>query len=243
MRKPTSLADALFSKLEARILAGEMAPGARFPSQKDIAEQEQVSRTVVREAVARLEAQGFAVSRQGSGVFVPDNVRYRAFQVTREELSELSDVIKLLEMRLAIETEMAALAATRRTMDDVSAMRDALRRMVELREDPAASAEADVAFHTAIARATGNVYFVRLVDFLGLRLVPPRSLYLRDQPSDAHHAYAAQVHAEHEAILDAIVRMDAARARAAARRHMQGSLTRHSELSDALDRKARSAID
>ena len=113
MSKTISLADALFSKLEARILSGEMPPGSRFPSQKEIAEVEQVSRTVVREAVARLEAQGFAVSRQGSGVYVPDNVRYRAFQVTREELSELSDVIKLLEMRLAIETEMAALAAPR----------------------------------------------------------------------------------------------------------------------------------
>ena len=103
MSKSMSLADALFSKLEARILAGELPPGSRFPSQKEIAESEQVSRTVVREAVARLEAQGFAVARQGSGVYVPDNVRYRAFQVTREELSELSDVIKLLEMRLAIE--------------------------------------------------------------------------------------------------------------------------------------------
>jgi GntR family transcriptional repressor for pyruvate dehydrogenase complex len=239
MGKSNSLADALFSKLEARILSGAMPPGARFPSQKEIAEQERVSRTVVREAVARLEAQGCAISRQGSGVFVPEAVRYRAFQVTPEELSELSDVIKLLEMRLAIETEMAALAAARRTMDDVSAMREALRRMAEVTRDPAASAEADACFHMAIARATQNVYYVRLVDFLGLRLVPPRSLYLRDQPQDAHRSYAAKVNAEHEAILDAIVRMDASRARAAARRHMQESLSRHSQLSDSLGRKVR----
>lgn len=240
MAKAASLADTLFSKLEARILSGAMPPGSRFPTQKEIAEEERVSRTVVREAVARLEAQGFAVSRQGSGVFVPDTARYRAFQVTREELSELSDVIKLLEMRMAIETEMASLAASRRTMTDISAMREALRRMAEMSNDPEASAEADAGFHMAIARATQNEYFVRLVEFLGLRLVPPRSLYLRDQPSHAHRAYTRKVQAEHEAILDAIVRMDAGRARSAARRHMHESLSRHSKLSDALDKKARS---
>ena len=235
MSKSTSLADALFSKLEARILSGELQPGSRFPSQKEIAEVEQVSRTVVREAVARLEAQGFAVSRQGSGVYVPDTVRYRAFQVTREELGELSDVVKLLEMRLAIEAEMAALAAARRSLDDISAMRKALRRMAEMSEDPAASAQADSEFHMAIAQATKNHYYVRLVEFLGIRLVPPRNLYLRDHPPQSHRAYAAKVHTEHEAILDSIMRMDVTRARAAARRHMQESLNRHAALSDALN--------
>jgi GntR family transcriptional regulator, transcriptional repressor for pyruvate dehydrogenase complex len=237
MAKFTSMADALFSKLEARILSGEMQPGSRFPSQKEIAEVEQVSRTVVREAVARLEAQGFAVSRQGSGVYVPDNVRYRAFQVTREELGELSDVVKLLEMRLAIEAEMAALAAARRTLADISAMRSALRRMAEVSADPAASAQADAAFHMAIAHATKNHYYVRLMEFLGIRLVPPRNLYLRDHPPQSHRAYAAKVQAEHESILDSIMRMDVARARASARRHMQESLNRHAALSDALDNK------
>ena len=183
MSKPPSLTDALFSKFEARITSGEMPPGSCFPSQKDIAEAEKVSRTVVREAVARLEAHGFAVSRQGSGVYVPDTVRYRAFQVTRDELGELSDVVKLLEMRLAIETEMAALAASRRSTSDISAMRAALRRMAEVSDDPAASAEADSEFHMTIARATQNPYYLRLIEFLGVRLVPPRNLYLRDKPA------------------------------------------------------------
>jgi DNA-binding FadR family transcriptional regulator len=234
MTKVPSLADALFSKLETRIVSGELAPGSRFPSQKEIAEAEQVSRTVVREAVARLAAQGFAVSRQGSGVYVSDNARYRAFQVTREELSELSDVIKLLEMRLAIETEMAALAAARRTVEDISAMRNALRRMADVSADPAASAQADAAFHMTIARATKNDYYVRIIDFLGVRLVPPRSLYLRDQPAVSHRSYVAKVDAEHQAILDSIVHMDANRARATARRHMQESLNRHTALGEEL---------
>ena len=228
----SSLSDALFKKLEERIRTGEMPPGSRFPSQKDLCETENVSRTVVREAVARLAAQGLTTSRQGSGVFVAETAQYRAFQVTRDELSELADVIKLLEMRLAVETEMAALAAARRTTADIGAIREALARMDEVMGDPETAARADSAFHLAIARATQNDYFVRLVDFLGVRLVPPRNLYLRDESEEAHHAYAAKVRAEHEALVDAIVRMDTVRAREAARHHMQESLSRHSQLSE-----------
>jgi len=222
----------LFKKLEERIRTGEMPPGSRFPSQKDLCETENVSRTVVREAVARLAAQGLTTSRQGSGVFVAETAQYRAFQVTRDELSELADVIKLLEMRLAVETEMAALAAARRTTADIGAIREALARMDEVMGDPETAARADSAFHLAIARATQNDYFVRLVDFLGVRLVPPRNLYLRDESEEAHRAYAAKVRAEHEALVDAIVRMDTVRAREAARHHMQESLSRHSQLSE-----------
>lgn len=237
--RATSLTDDLYTKLEARIRSGEWPPGTRLPTQKEIAETEEVSRTVVREAVARLTAQGLAISRQGSGMFVADTAEYRAFQITRDELNELADIVKLLEMRLGVETEMAGLAAARRTTADIGAIQDALQAMQDLQGDPVAAAKADTAFHLAIARATQNDYYARFVEFLGLRLVPPRNLYLRDQPAEAHHAYAAKVQAEHEAILEAIVRMDPQRARDAARHHMQESLTRHSMLSASARGKGR----
>jgi len=237
---PSSLTTDLFTKIEAQIRSGELAPGLRLPTQKEIALTENVSRTVVREAFARLTAQGLTVSRQGSGVYVADTAAYRAFQITKDELHELADVIKLLEMRLAVETEMAGLAASRRTTADIERIQEALQDMVENQSDPIAAAKADTAFHLAIARATQNEYFGRLVDFMGLRLVPPRNLYLRDQPEISHQAYAAKVHAEHDAIVDAIVRMDPQRARDAARHHMQESLTRHSTLSASARVKERS---
>jgi GntR family transcriptional regulator, transcriptional repressor for pyruvate dehydrogenase complex len=229
--RAASLTDTLFDQLEGQIRSGALSPGARLPTQKEIALSANVSRTVVREAVARLAAQGLTVSRQGSGVFVADTAEYRAFQITRDELNELADVIKLLEMRLAVETEMAGLAASRRTTADIGAIQEALHDMVARSDDPVAAAKADAAFHLAIAAATQNDYYVRLVDFLGLRLVPPRTLYLRDESAETHEAYAAKVLAEHQAIVDAIVRMDPSRAREAARHHMQESLTRHSMLS------------
>ncbi|GGP00328.1 FadR/GntR family transcriptional regulator [Stakelama pacifica] len=229
-----SLTDELFSKLEASIRSGELRAGTRLPSQKEIALSQNVSRTVVREAVARLTAQGLAVSRQGAGVFVVDTPEYRAFQITREEVQELADVIKLLEMRMAVETEMAGLAAARRTTQDIGAIQDALTTMITVADDPMAAASADAAFHLAISRATQNEYYSRFVEFLGVRLVPSRSLYLGEKPQEVHRAYADKVLAEHEAIVDAIIRMDSTRAREAARQHMHESLTRHSTLSATL---------
>lgn len=234
-----SLTDELFAKLEGQIRSGALPAGVRLPSQKEIALSENVSRTVVREAVARLAAQGLTVSRRGAGVFVAETAEYRAFQITRDEVQELSDVIKLLEIRMAVETEMAGLAAARRTTADIGAIQDALEEMVAVGEDPMASAKADAAFHLTIARATQNEYYVRFVEFLGLRLVPSRTLYLGDKPEEAHQAYAAKVFAEHEAIVDAIIRMDSVRAREAARQHMHESLTRHSTLSASLRARKR----
>lgn len=230
--RTSSLTDSLFAKLQGRIESGLLAPGEQLPTQKDISASEGVSRTVVREAVARLEAQGLVVSRQGSGVYVAKSARYRAFQVTHEELSQLPEVIRLLEVRQALESEMAALAAQRRTPDNLASMREALVMMQRVSDDPQASSVADAAFHIAIARATKNDYFVRLIDFLGVRLVPPRTLYLRDAPRPDHAAYAAKVRDEHDAILDAIACKEPTRARAAARHHMEESLIRHRALAD-----------
>lgn len=228
----SSLTDTLFKKFEDRIAAGEMVPGARFPTQKELSVSECVSRTVVREAVARLAAKGLVTSRQGSGVFVAKTANFRAFQVTSDEMGELSDVIKLLEMRLAVETEMAALAAARRTDADLARIADAIQRMAEAVPDSEEAALADRGFHLAIARATRNDYFVRLIDFLGIRLVPPRAIFLRGQPEEACAAYAAAVHGEHEAILRGIAERDPEQAREAARLHMQASLNRHTRLSE-----------
>lgn len=223
-----SLADDLFRKLHAQIRSGTIAPGDRFPTQREIAESEQVSRTVVREAVARLTAQGLTISRQGSGVYVAPDARYEAFQVTRDDLAELTEVVKLLEMRLAIESEMASLSAVRRQESDLVDMRKCLADIIAAGDDMARAAEADAAFHIAIARSTDNNYYERLIEFLGVRLVPPRTLALRSQSNDALSAYSMTIQREHESILNAIELQDAEGARFAARRHIANSIARHS---------------
>lgn len=228
-RRP-SLVDAACEHIRTGILSGAHWPGAQLPTEAEFVDVLGVSRTVIREAIARLAAAGLVEARQGKGLFVSETARYQAFQITRDEVENLSDVIQLLELRLGIETEMAALAAERRTEVDVMSMRQQLKLLGEAAIGLEESVEADVEFHGVIARASGNAYYAKLIDFLGVRLVPPRSLYLRQGQAYIGDSYKAVISAEHEAILDAIIRRDPDAARVAARTHMSGSLKRHREL-------------
>lgn len=227
--KATSLADDLVQRFEEQIETGELLPGARFPTEKAITESYGVSRTVVREAYSRLAARGLLVSRRGSGAFVAEGAQFRAFQLGPDEVSAIDDVLKLLEMRIGFEVEMADLAARRRTAADLAEMRRALTAMEES-TDVDGSVAADAAFHAAIARATGNSYFSRFTQFLGVRLVPSRRLYLQGDDAKEHQRYARLINHDHEAIYQAIEAGDPAAARRTARRHMLKSVKRHSDL-------------
>jgi DNA-binding FadR family transcriptional regulator len=227
--KAASLADDLVQRFEQQIERGEMAPGSRFPTEKTITETFGVSRTVVREAYSRLAARGLLISRRGSGAYVAEGAQYRAFQVTRDEVSEIDDVLRLLEMRMGFEMEMAALAAERRTDASLAEIRKALATM-DSSTDVDESVAADAAFHAAIARATGNDYFLRFTEFLGVRLVPSRRLYLQGSDPKKHQRYARTINRDHEAIYAAIEAGDANAARRAARQHMVKSVKRYENL-------------
>ncbi len=229
--KAASLADNLVERFEEQIHSGAMPPGSRFPTEKSITGDFGVSRTVVREAFARLAARGLLESRQGSGAYVAVWARYRAFQVSADEMREIDDVLKLLEMRMGFEVEMADLAAQRRTDDNLAEIRRSLAAM-DASRDVDASVAADAAFHAAIARATGNQYYVRFAEFLGVRLVPSRRLYLQDNSAETHQRYAQTINRDHEAIYAAIEAGDPARARRAARRHMLKSIERYTAMKD-----------
>ncbi len=227
--KAASLADDLVQRFEERIETGAMPPGARFPTEKTIAGDFGVSRAVVREAYSRLAARGLLVSRRGSGAYVPDDAQYRAFQVTAEEAGAIDDVLNLLEMRMGFEAEMADLAARRRTGADLAELRDALAAM-EASRDVDASVAADTAFHAAIARATGNPYYLRFTRFLGVRLVPSRRLYLQGDDPVRHQQYARTINRDHHAIHAAIEAGDPAAARATAPQHKQKKIARDRKL-------------
>ncbi|HSX54576.1 MAG TPA: FadR/GntR family transcriptional regulator [Sphingomonas sp.] len=224
--KAASLADKLVALLEQEIHQGAMPPGARFPTEKALAAQFEVSRTVVREAFARLVAQGLIVSRRGSGAFVAEDATFRAFQVTPDQIATLEDVIVLLELRVGFEAEMAELAAVRHTPAQLETIRSALNTLREAGHSEQAAA-ADAAFHVAIAQATANEYFVRFTEFLGARLVPSRQLYLGDGDSKSARRYAKVIDRDHERIFAAIAARNGPGAGRAARQHILNSIARH----------------
>lgn len=230
-RRGRTLAEEVVGNLTDNIQQGRLKPGDKLPTESEIMATLGVSRTVVREAYSRLTARGLLVSRRGSGAYVPDGAQYRAFQVTAEEIGEIDDVLKLLEMRMGFEVEMADLAARRRTDADLAALRRTLAAMEESR-DVDASVAADAAFHAAIASATGNPYFLRFTQFLGVRLVPSRRLYLQGGDPVQHQRYAHTINRDHEAIVVAIEAGDPVAARRAARRHIEKSILRYRTLKE-----------
>lgn len=217
-----TLAADLVEELRAQIVAGQLAAGDRLPTEKDLVNNLGVSRSVVREAVARLSAEGYLDPRQGSGVFVttPPPV---AFQVTHDELEDLVEVVHFLELRRAVEVEMAGLAALRRTDEHVAAMRKLVARISRDLKAGEPNTEADEALHMLIAQASGNKYFVRFIEFLELRMVPRRNL-VTDLESHERADYFAQVDAEHRTLLEAIANRDSAAAQEAARQHLGNSM-------------------
>jgi DNA-binding FadR family transcriptional regulator len=209
------LADKVADALTESILSGQLAVGARLPSERELCTQFAVSRPVVREAVRSLIARRLLADHPRRGHVVA--------QVAPESVSESLtlyvrgrplDYAQISEIRAVLEVETAARAALRATDEQIEGLRIAAERLtVEL--DAEAAALADVEFHRAIAAATGNEFFVMLLDSLRQVLLEVQRPTLSD-PQIVQTARAA-----HLRIFDAIGARDADSARAAMKAHLQ----------------------
>jgi GntR family transcriptional repressor for pyruvate dehydrogenase complex len=225
-RRPRTLALELVDALGDRIRDGRLAPGAKLPTEAEIMAEFGVSRTVVREAISKLQAGGLVATRHGIGTFVAGLGEAPPFRLTPEQFATLRDVIAVLELRIGIETEAAGLAAARRSADNLRAMRTALDAFAAAVEQGRDAVGPDFQFHLEIARATQNAHFAELMGSLGAMIIPRARLETPD-PLDAQRLeYLRRVNGEHESIFDAIASQDAEAARAAMRTHLANSRER-----------------
>lgn len=225
-RRSRSLALELVDALGARIRDERYPAGARLPTEAEIVAEFGVSRTVVREALSKLQASGLVQTRHGIGTFVVGLGDAAPFRVAPEQLATLQDVIAVLELRIAVETEAAALAAQRRDAAQLARMREALDAFAVAVEEGRDAIGPDFQFHQEIARATGNARFVDLMSALGTGAIPRARLRGAVERSEEQKAYLKRVNVEHESILDAIAAGDAEAARAAMRTHLANSRER-----------------
>lgn len=225
-RRPRSLAQALVDTLGSRIREQQLRPGDRLPTEAALVAEFSVSRTVVREALSRLQAAGLVETRHGIGTFVCDDAEGAAFRVGPEQMATLQDVIAVLELRIGIETEAAALAAQRRTAEDLDRLRADLQAFSDAVEQGFDAVEADFQFHQNVARATANPRFLEVIGALGSTAIPRARLQQAVTRSAEQVAYLRRVHLEHESILDAITARDPEGARAAMRTHLANSRER-----------------
>lgn len=205
-------------KMLLLIKSGEYPVGSRLPAERVLAEQFSVSRPTVREAVIALEAKGFVAVKTGSGVYVLE---------PKTEIAGLGQSVspfEVIESRVYIEGEAAALAAVMITPEQLAELDQALQEMAqENQHDSAASTVADRKFHSVISEATNN----RVLSLLIAQLWDVQENL--DNIRVAHEAVCMQDAprrlAEHKAIYDALSEGDASAARAAMRSHFSRSLS------------------
>ena len=225
-RRPRSLALELVEVLGDRVREGRLAPGDKLPTEAEFMAEFGVSRTVVREAISKLQASGLVQTRHGIGTFVVGLGEAAPFRLAPEQFATLRDVIAVLELRIGIETEAASLAAQRRNADNLRQMRSALDVVAAAVEDGRDAVGPDFQFHLEIARATQNAHFADLMSSLGAMIIPRARLAGAGGISDEQRLYLRRVNAEHESIFDAIRNQDGEAARAAMRTHLANSRER-----------------
>ena len=236
LRPALNRAQALTQRLAAEILSGRLQPGARLPTEQELSLATGVSRTVVREAVAALRADGLVMTRQGLGAFVPEDVQRRPFRIDPDEVKSGKDVLQILELRMGLEIEASGLAAERRTSHDLILIEAALRSIEAEIEFGGNAVDADFRFHLAIFRSAHNRYFPQLLEFLGNFIIPRQTLTLA---SDSERVrYLRKIQAEHVAIYEAIRAQNTATARKAARQHLSNSLSRYQEIGSRASQRA-----
>ena len=142
--------------LTARIADGEWAPGFRLPAERDLARQFNCSRVTVAKAIAKLQSRGLVCSRQGGGTYVAARVAPASNLFDDALLLTPRDLQELIEFRVVLEKEIGRLAADRIDADGLQILNNAVERMREHLEDASAFVSADVDFHLALARASGN---------------------------------------------------------------------------------------
>jgi DNA-binding FadR family transcriptional regulator len=225
-RKP-HLAEHLVTALSNEIASGRLRHGDRLPTEQFLAENFGVSRNVVREAIASLRSQGLVQSRQGIGAFVTvAQAETEALGPVSVQLLEGDNTIRnMFEVRAALESQAAALAAAGMSARKLAAIRDAVERMRFEGAPTAATVNADLDFHRAVAAASGNDYLEAMIRTV---LEPMRPLiaanFSRHGPMFGNIPHAARD--EHEALVQAFIDKDAALARRLMGEHIVSAASR-----------------
>lgn len=212
-----SLPDRIYARVVEAILRGDFAPHNKLPTEEALSAQFGVSRPTVREALARLRSDGIIDSRRGAGSTV---IRAPGTPVVAATpVKSLADIERYYAFRSCVEMGAAAGAAEFRDADDLEALQQASEALNTAMEGGESGADEDVRFHLAIARASHNPFFVTTID---TTVAPIRQFIelARNATDKKSLARVRTTQAEHQAIVDAIVRRSPGDAAEAIRIHI-----------------------
>ena len=222
-RKTKGLPDRIYGDILSRIVEGEYKEGERLPTEHALAERFATSRPTVREALARLRADGIIATRHGSGTTVarrpdPDVRRFAP-------LETLSDIRRCYEFRIVTEAGAAEQAALKADADDIAAIQHAWDQLERIIETQGIGAQDDFMFHLAVARASKNPFFITVMSFIEEQILFSMNLS-RNLSLVKTVERQRLVQAEHWAVFDAIRNQNARAAGQAMRAHLENALER-----------------
>jgi GntR family transcriptional repressor for pyruvate dehydrogenase complex len=222
VRDNRSHSDKIIEQIVDALLRGDLKPGQRLPTERDLALQFSVSRTVVRDAIKILAGRGVVDVRHGSGIYIAAD---EATVLERLDQVNLQDALlnDLFAVRKVLETKAASLAALRRTERQVERFRDIIAEARQNAANVVAVSRLDAEFHLAVARASRNLVLIKLMltvlDLLARTREQTLSIEGRIEQSLA----------EHDIIVNAIATQDADQAAIAMLAHLdsvEGSIMR-----------------
>ena len=211
------MGDQLYGQILEQILSGRLPEGTRLPAEVDLCKMFGVSRPVVRQALQRLGADGLVQARQGSGTYVMARPAERLASFAAPE--QVADYLRSVEVRVVLEGSAAEHAAERRNAGELAAIEAAHAHFRQEAERGVLTPAGDLAFHMAIARASGNHFYASAMEHLHQAVSGFMSVSLgltRTSPRER----ASVVLREHELILEAIRGQDGATARIAMQFHI-----------------------
>lgn len=221
-KKAVKLANLLHEQILDWIISGMLKEGDKLPSENELCRSFEVSRPIVREAILKLQADEFVITKKGIGTFVlhsplKDLSRFASAK-------DIATILQSHDVRIALEAEAAALAASRRSDIQLDYIKNAQQTMREDYEASNLSIQSDYEFHLGIARATNNEIFVQLLENLhfGLKktMAITQGLSRESVQSNLSPNRNIEVLEEHQRIIDAIEVQDSEGARFAMRHHI-----------------------
>jgi GntR family transcriptional repressor for pyruvate dehydrogenase complex len=208
----TRLYEQVAEQITAWITENQLSAGDRLPAERELAARLGVSRATLSQALVALEVVGVVAVRHGDGTVVTGSSTTRIVDAIRAHANRLPEII---DTRDALETKIAALAATRRSPDDLARIEDALRVMAADIEAGGRGVEGDELFHGAVTAAAHSLLLARLMDEIG-DLIKESRIESLSQPGRPRDSLAS-----HRAIAEAIRAGDGRAAAAAMHDHVE----------------------
>jgi GntR family transcriptional regulator, transcriptional repressor for pyruvate dehydrogenase complex len=218
----SSISDDIVQQIMKQISTGNLQPGQRLPSERDLCKSFNAGRSSLREALRCLSIMGVLTARVGEGTSVAmDGGKFLETVMQWSFITEKYDIKNLMELRIALEGLAAARSAERATEEDIQHLENLIARMEASVSDPKRFGALDLEFHLGIARSSQNQVIFDLVSLIRGQLARALSAVLvlpQARPRSIE---------EHGAILKAVKRRNAEAARKAMQAHLEAAVKRY----------------